>query len=136
MSFHTQIADQVKRVPARRWIEYARIFGQPSQDCMTDAVLALLVVCNELDRQRQGLPWNAPATATLDRYMDMSLDDLEATLRGFLPDAADELSEGAAFRADGSAGSEPAGGVVADGRGTGAGTDAGADLSGDGDPAE
>lgn len=133
MSLSEVVQEQVKRVPARRWIDYATTFGKTTQDCMEDAIIAMIIVATELDRSAQGLPWNAPAAEIFNRYMDMGLTDLELALSAFAPDEEPAV-EGATFPAGGEGGEEH-GGVVADGGREGLRAEPGADVPGGGDSA-
>jgi len=132
MGFQDQVADHVKRVPARRWLDYAKYFGRDTQECMTDAVLTMVIVANEIDRKTQGLPWNAPAGATLDRYLDMGLEALQEAIEKLLPE--DTGAEGATFR-EGASGGQLDSGLDADGPGAGVRAEPGSDLQRDGDSA-
>lgn len=127
MSLQVKVAQLVKEVPARRWLDYSRQFGRETQDCMTDAVIAMVVVANEQHRNEFGSP-------SLEKFLDMGLAELEAEIRRVL-DVDDEPSEGASFRADGGAGIAEPGGVVADGDGSGVRAHEGSGVSVDGDSA-
>lgn len=127
MSLQVKVAELVKQVPARRWLEYSRQFGRDTQDCMTDAVIAMVVVLNEQHRKDYGSP-------SLEKFLDMGLGELESEIRRVL-DAGDEPTEGATFRADGGAGGGVEGGADADGRRGGVRADEGSAVPGDGDSA-
>ena len=128
MDIQTEIQDRVKRVPARRWLDYSRKFGQPSHDCMTDAVIAMVVVANEQHLRDHG-------RQDLERLLDMGVEELEqaliSALGGDEPVSEDDAPFPSAPDAVGSVG----GSVDADGAGAGIRADAGTTVSIDGNPA-
>ncbi|WP_375425992.1 hypothetical protein [uncultured Friedmanniella sp.] len=125
MSVQDKVAEQIKRVPARRWIEYSARFGRDTQDVMTDAVMAIVVVLNEEHRRTHG-------EADIENLLDLGLSELEAKLQATFADKPG--AEGATFP-DGAAGGVEVGGVVADGRGAAVRGEPGPDLPVDGDSA-
>lgn len=130
----TTVAERVQQlirdVPNRQWLHYARTFGMPSQECMTDAVVSMVIVAAEQHRQEHG-------SVNIEKYLDMGLqqisDHLETVL-GLKHDDDEDDNVSATFP-DGPPRGELAESVGADGAGDGVRAGAGEALPLDGSPA-
>jgi len=72
-----RVQQLIRKVPNRQWLSYSRTFGMPSQDCMTDAVVAMVIVAAEQHRTQHG-------SVNIEKYLDMDLQTISDHLEDVL----------------------------------------------------
>lgn len=83
-----RVQQLIRQVPNRQWLSYARTFGMPSQECMTDAVVSMVIVAAEQHRQQHG-------SVNVEKYLDMDLQQISDHLDDVLGLKAQREQDGA-----------------------------------------